>query len=164
MVKLLLLFILSALPTVGQTLKAGAPSGQEIEALRAECIEHRRIVCGRVIQALPDGVVVESGYEKLTEPPLNRSWLVPGSAAPGPASPLVEGNRQDCICAGLVFLTDLPKKPVVHLYDYVNLRAYPAGQHTYTSVGEVQRKVRRFSTKLKKAVQWKLDQSQKEKP
>jgi len=146
--------MLFVLPVVGQTL----PAGQQIEALRADAIEHRRIICGKVVQVGTDGIVVESGYEKLTQPPLNQSWVVPASAALGAPPPMVEGNRQDCLCVGLVFLTDLPRKPVVHLYDYVNLRGYPAGQRTYTSVGNVQRTVRKFSTKLKKAVQWKLDQ------
>lgn len=93
--------------------------------------------------------------------PLNRSWLVPGAVEARAAVNLVEDNEPDAVCIGLVFLTDLPKKPVAKAYDYVDLRGYLSGQYIYTSAGDVRRTIRRFSTKLSKAVQWKLDQSLK---
>jgi len=42
------------------------------------------------------------------------------------------------------------------LYDYVILLGYPAGQHTYTSVGDLKKTVRRFSADLQKAVKLNL--------
>jgi hypothetical protein len=140
-------------------------AGQRVEELRADCLERRRTVCGRIVRVSPEGLVVESGYDSLTRPPLNRSWLVPATATVGAAPHLVEGNRQDCICVGLVFLSDYPSTPRPGPNDYVNLKGYPVGEFSYTSVGEVRRTIRRFSVKLKKAVQWRLDEdSRKGKP
>jgi hypothetical protein len=63
----------------------------------------------------------------------------------------------------LVFLTDIPKsrrlKPKI--YDYVIIEAYPTGQYTYTSVGSVQRTVRKFSANLEAAVRVNLENSEK---
>jgi hypothetical protein len=139
------------------------PAGQQIEKLRAECLQHRRAICGKILQVLPDGIVVDTGYTNLMRPPLNRSWLVPGSVKTEPAAHLVEGDQPDCVCVGLLFLTDLPKKPAANVFDYVNLRGYPTGQYTYTSVGDVRRTVRRFSAKLSKAVHWRLEEDERQK-
>ena len=136
--------------------------GQQIEALRADCIQHRRTICGKILKVLPDGLVVESGYTNLMRAPLNHSWLAPGSVEAMPAANLVEGRQPDCVCVGLVFLTNLPKKPVAKLYDYVDITGYPEGSYTYTSVGDLRRTVRRFSAKLSKAVQWHLDEREKQ--
>jgi len=60
----------------------------------------------------------------------------------------------------VVYLTDFPKsrgaaaKP--RQYDYVHLLAYPTGQYTYTSVGEIKKTVRAFSADILKAVSLKL--------
>jgi hypothetical protein len=177
--------LLSAMPALAQTNKAAftnhsiefanSPAGQfhgqtnqslsiaqRVGKIRWECIEKRRIICGKILKVLPEGLVVHSGYTNLMRPPLNASWLVPGAVRARPAANLVEGNEADSVCIGLVFLTDLPKKPVAKVYDYVNLEGFPTGQYTYTSVGNVQRTVRRFSAKLDKAVQWKSDESQRQ--
>ncbi len=127
--------------------------------IRLNCIQHRRVICGKVLKVLPDGLVVDSGYTNLMRPPLNFSWVVRGSVKSERATNLVEGNRPESVCLGLVFLTDLPKRPVPKVYDYVNLVGFPTGSYTYTSVGELRRTVRRFSTKIAKAVQWRLDEA-----
>jgi hypothetical protein len=112
------------------------------------------MVCGKILQVLPEGLVVESGYTDLLQRPLGPSWLVPGTVSARRASHLMEGKEPGSICAGLVFLTDYPKsrrtnpKP----FDYVILIGYPAGQYTYASVGALQRTVRRFSASLPEAV------------
>jgi hypothetical protein len=136
--------------------------GQQIDAFRADCIQHRRTICGKILKVLPDGLVVESGYTNLMRAPLNHSWLAPGSVQALPAANLVEGQQPDCVCVGLVFLTNLPKKPVPKVFDYVDLTGYPAGSYTYTSVGDLRRTVRKFSAKLSKAVQWNLDEREKQ--
>ena len=126
------------------------------EQIRAECLQGRRIVCGKILKVLPAGLVVESGYPDLLRPPLNKSWLVPGSVSVARADSLVEGREPESVCVGVVFLTDVPKsrgaaaKPKP--YDYVILLGYPAGQYTYDSVGTVKKTVRRFSANLLKAV------------
>ncbi len=45
---------------------------------------------------------------------------------------------------------------MVKPYDYVVLRGYPAGDFTYSSVGDIQRTVRRFSVGLETAVTLRL--------
>ena len=76
------------------------------------------------------------------KPSLARWYEVPGG----------EGGS-----VGAVFVMDLPRPrggppPKVKPYDNVMLRAYPAGSYTYTSVGDIQRKVRRFSVGLETAI------------
>jgi hypothetical protein len=127
---------------------------QNIGEIRGDCIQKRRLVCGRILQVLPEGLVVESGYMNLLQRPLGRSWLVPGTVLASRAPNVVEGNEPGAICVGQVFLTDFPKsrrtKPKP--FDYVILVGYPAGQYTYASVGAFQRTVRRFSASLPEAV------------
>jgi hypothetical protein len=138
------------------------------EQVRAECLQGRRMVCGRILKVLPDGLVVESGYTDLLRPPVNHSWLVSGSVTTSRPGNQVEGREPEAVCVGVVFLTDIPKgrratarpKPL----DYVILLGYPAGQYTYTSVGTVQKTVRRFSANLLTAVKWNVDAAEKQTP
>lgn len=129
---------------------------QRAEAIRADCLANRRLICGKIIKVLPDGIVVDSGYTDLLRPALSASWLVPGSAIASRPDNVIEQHEPGAVAIGLVFLTDYPTargaaaKP--KLYDYVVLLGYPAGQFTYTSVGTVQRTVRHFSASLLSAV------------
>jgi hypothetical protein len=138
-------------PTLAQQARAFE---QATEKIRADCIQGRRIICGRIVKILPDGLVVDSGYTNLMRPPLDKSWLVPGTVQAARAANLVEANEPGCVCVGLVFLTALPKsrsaKP--HPYDYVVIQGYPTGQYTYTSVGSIRRTIRRFSATLSTAI------------
>jgi hypothetical protein len=136
-----------------------APSvADRIQRVRAVCIQERRSICGKILQVLPEGLVVDSGYTNLLRAPITRSWLVPGMVTASRATGLVEGKEPGSVCVGLVFLTDIPKsrrlKPKA--YDYVILEGYPTGQYTYTSVGNVQRTVRKFTAIIEKAVDLKL--------
>lgn len=133
------------------------------EAMRTNCIQGRRIICGRIVKVLPGGLVVDSGYTNLMRHPLERSWLISGTVKAEREPNLVEKNEPDCPCVGLVYLTDTPKsrriKPKV--FDYVVLEAFPAGHFTYNSVGTIQRTVRRFSVSLPVAVRINLNDEQK---
>ena len=140
----------------------GLSAAQRLEKARMECIQNRRVICGKILKVLPDGIVVDSGYTNLMRTPLDQSWLIPGTVTATRAADLVEASQPDAICVGLVFLTDLPKsrgaKP--KLFDYVVLEGFPVGQYTYTSVGELQRTVRQFTTKLQNAARWHFDQGE----
>jgi hypothetical protein len=128
---------------------------QATERVRADCIEGRRMICGKILKILPDGLVVDSGYTNLMRTPLNKSWLTPGTVQAARPPNLVEGKEPGCVCVGLVFLTALPKSrhtPKPKPYDYVVIQGYPAGNYTYTSVGTIQRTVRRFSASLPTAI------------
>jgi hypothetical protein len=147
--------------SVAQTNSAASttnlPASSQSEEIRSACIEGRRYVCGKVLQAAKDGVVVESGYADLLEPPLNKSWVVRGTATVKKPSNALEEKRPDAICVGTVFLTGIPKKPAVHEYDYVVLHAYPAGEYVYRPVPGVEKTVRRFSGSLELAVRLSLE-------
>jgi hypothetical protein len=137
---------------------------QRAEATRAKCLQGRRIICGKILKILPGGLVVDSGYSDLLRTPLSKSWLIPGRVTASRGANLVEGREPESVCVGVVFLTDSPKalggaKPKV--YDYASLLAYPTGQCTYTSVGTVQKTVRRFSASLLKAVSLNFEAEKK---
>ncbi len=134
---------------------------QHVEELRARCIGNRRMICGKILKIMPEGIVVDSGYTNLMRAPLNQSWLIPGSALAERATNVVEGAAPDSICAGQVYLIDLPRPPrgaKMKLFDYVILEGFPMGKYTYTSVGDVQHTVRQFSAKVTTAVRWMYGQ------
>jgi len=180
---MVLLFILAVLSASAQTnppapadrpeifptqANPGLSPAQRYEKTRVDCIQARRIICGKILKVLPNGLVIESGYTNLMRAPLNKSWLIPGTVMATRPANLVEANEPDTVCVGLVFLADQPKsrgkpkKPKI--YDYVNVEGFPVGQYTYTSVGGIQRTVRQFTTKLAKATQWHFDQGEPQNP
>jgi len=140
-----------------------AVDAQRYEQVRMECIQNRRIICGKILKVTPEGIVVDSGYTNLMRAPLNQSWYISGTVMASRAANYVEANQPDAVCAGKVFLTDLPKLRGVEarfrVFDYVNIEGFPVGQYTYTSVGSVQHTVREFTTKLQNATLWNYQQS-----
>lgn len=133
-----------------------------VEELRAIAIQNRRIICGRILKVLPDGIVVDSGYTNLMRAPVNQSWLIPGTVVAERAANVVEEHKPDSVCFGQVFLTDLPKAPGRRpkAFDFVILEGFPMGQYTYNSVGGLNRTVRKFSTKVANAVRWMSGQEE----
>jgi hypothetical protein len=144
-------------PTSVQTLNAD----QRSEQIRATCVEGRRFIAGRVVQVTREGLVVESGYRQLLSPPFNHSWLVPGTATVDPPPPAIEQKSSDALCLGLVFLTNIPKRPQVKCYDYVLLHGYPAGSYAYVPVAGVNKTIRRFSASLERAVEMNMANEKK---
>lgn len=122
------------------------------EQIRAACIEGRRLVCGKVLKVFPDGLVIESGYTDLLRPPLTESWVVPGTVSASRNTTSLELNQPGTPCFGLVFLTDIPKRPKVKAFDYVILMGYPAGQYEYSPAPGVRHQIRKFSAGLDTAV------------
>ncbi len=134
---------------------------QRAEQLRLEGIQGRRYICGRVMGVLPDGLVVDSGYTTLLNPPFNHSWLVHGNVSVSKSPSLIEEKKPDAVCVGLVFLGNIPKRPAVKPYDYVVLHGYPMGEKVYTPVPGVSKKLRRFSASLERAVNTNLAADEK---
>src|SRR6202021_1768276 len=122
------------------------------QKIRADCIQGRRSICGRVLQITPSGLVVDSGYPSLLQPPFNHSWVTRSTAAPARPAALVEGTAPDSIAVGLLFLTDIPKRQKVHQYDYVSLIGYPAAHYDYVPAPGVKKTIRRFAAGLERAV------------
>jgi hypothetical protein len=146
--------------TTNRPQDAGALA-QKAEEIRTACINGRRRICGKVLQIVPEGLVVESGYTNLLRPELSHSWLAPANVTSSLPPNLVEQNSPGAICIGLVLVTDTPKRPAVKAYDYVILQAYPAGQYDYVPVPTVKKVIRRFSVGLATAVQLNLAASEK---
>jgi hypothetical protein len=136
-----------------------AAAFQRAEKQRQRCIEGRRLICGKILQVLPTGLVVESGYTNLLREPLVESWLAPKTVSASRAENLLEEKKPGAICIGLVFLTDYPKSKRLKpsQYDYVMIEAYPAGQFVYHSVGTIERSLRRFSGGLDSAIKLNLE-------
>lgn len=141
---------------------SNVPPAVHAEKVRAECLKERRCVSGRVLKVFTNGVLVESGYPSLLRDSLHGAWHLPGTVAASRPANLIETREPDSICVGTVFLTDLPKKrggknEHIEPYDYVVLHSYPAGNYTYTSVGNITHTVRRFSGGLETAVKLILE-------
>jgi hypothetical protein len=147
------LSLLATLCVSAQTNSSALHREQEV---RSACIEGRRLICGKILDILPEGLIVESGYTNLLRQPLSKSWLIPGTAEATRAENLIESKTPGAICVGRVLLTNTPKgkkaaKP--SKYDYVLVEAFPSGEFTYTSAQTIKRTVRKFSASLLVAVQ-----------
>jgi hypothetical protein len=134
---------------------------EKTEEIRTACIYGRRRICGKVLQIVPEGLVVESGYTNLLRPELSHSWLAPGNVTSSLPPNLVEQNSPGAVCVGLVLVTDIPKRPAVKAYDYVIFQVYPAGQYDYMPVPAGKKIIRRFSVGLATAVQLNLAAGEK---
>jgi hypothetical protein len=134
------------------------------QQVRADCVQGRRVICGKVIQILTNGVVVDSGYTRLMNPPFTKSWRISGTASVSRDANAVELNSPGTPCIGLVLLTRYPKRPALKLYDYVSILGYPAGQYNYVPVPGVKKTLRRFSASLETAVKLSLQPAEAQKP
>jgi hypothetical protein len=144
---LLVALCLGAGPIAAQTNAAG-----ESESARNACIQGRRHICGRVLEVSKAGMVIDSGYTSLQEAPWNHSWVNKGNATVTRPAALVERTAADSVAVGLVFLTDVPRRPKVNQYDYVNLIGYPCGEYKYVPAPGVTKTLRRFAGGLATAV------------
>ncbi len=134
------------------------PPAVAAEKLRTDCIAGRRLICGRVIKVLRDGLVVDSGYTDLLRPPLTESWLIPGTVSAKRNSASLELHQAGTPCFGLVFLTDTPKRPKPEVWDYVVIMGYPAGTYNYQPAPGLQKPIRKFAAGLDTAVKLRLQQ------
>ena len=155
-----LLAVLSGCATKSAIVHTGkaTPASTTIhsEQIRTDCINGRRLICGKVIKIDPDGLVVDSGYTDLLRPPLTRSWVVPKSVSASRNPVALELKEPGAPCIGLAFLTDIPQKPKVKIFDYVIIMAYPGGQYVYTPIPNVEKTIRIFSAGLDAAVKLNL--------
>jgi hypothetical protein len=131
-------------------------SGTRAQQIRAACIQGRRCICGRVLDVTRAGLVIDSGYTSLMQPPLNHSWVVAGTVDASRPANLLEGKTPDSPCVGLVFLTDIPRRPPVHQYDYVVIHGFPAGNYDYKPLAGISKNIRRFSAGLETAIKLNL--------
>ena len=133
------------------------------EQIRAACIEGRRLICGKVLKVLPDGLVIDSGYTDLLRSPLTESWVVSSTVSASRDTASLELNQPGTPCYGVVFLTDIPKRPKVKTFDYVILMGYPAGQYDYSPAPGIQHTIRKFCAGLDTAVRMRLQPPGEEK-
>lgn len=140
---------------------AEVAQAEHAEQLRTDCIANRRLICGRVLEVATNGLVVDSGYTDLLRPPLGQSWVIPGSATASRDPRLLELNQPASPCIGLVFLTDLPRRPKPKKYDFVVLIGYPAGHYIYRPLPGVEKPIRKFAAGLATAVKLQLQAEEK---
>jgi hypothetical protein len=157
-----LLLLFSLLPAAAQTNVTSSTNqisarDRRVAEIRTACINGRRCVCGKVIKMVPEGLVVDSGYTALMDPPFTQSWVFPGGALVNRDGKLLERSEPASPCVGTVLLTDFPRRPAVNLYDYVVLQAYPAGEYLFTPVPGVEKPIRKFAGGLDTAVKMKLE-------
>jgi len=133
-----------------------AATAVRAEQIRKDCVQGRRLICGKVLKIFPDGLVVDSGYTDLLRPPLTESWVVPATVSAHRDSAVMELNEPGTPCIGLVFLTDIPKRQKVKQFEYVIMMGYPAGQYVYTPAPNVKKTIRKFSAGLDTAVRLNL--------
>jgi len=160
MLRRILLLVALACMRLGQSVLAETNLNVGAEQVRAECIQGRRSICGRVLEITKAGLVVDSGYTSLLQPPFNHSWVTRSTANPARPAALVEGREPNSVAVGLVLLTDLPRRPKARQYDYVALIGYPAGHYDYTPVPGVTKKIRQFAGGLETAVRLSLKSNQ----
>jgi hypothetical protein len=135
---------------------APASAATHSEQIRTDCINGRRLICGKVLKIVPDGLVVDSGYTDLLRQPLTRFWIVPKSVSACQNPVALELNEPGTPCIGLAFLTNIPPRPKVKIFDYVIIMAYPAGQCVYTPITNVKKTIRKFSASLNAAIKLNL--------
>jgi len=149
--------ILLVLCVVAWSVSAETNTVPDAEQVRAQCIQGRRHICGRVLEVTKSGLVVDSGYTSLLQPPLNRSWLTRSTATPTRPDSQIERVAPDSVAIGLVFLMDLPRRPKPRQYDYVSLIGYPCGQYNYLPAPGVTKTIRRFAAGLATAVRLSME-------
>ena len=142
--------------TATTSLDPPANAAIRAEHIRMDCIQGRRLICGKVLKILTDGLVVDSGYTDLLRSPLTQSWVIPGNVSASRNLGVLELNEPGTPCVGLVFLTDIPKRQKVNKFDYVIMIGYPAGQYMYAPVPNVEKTIRKFSCGLDTAVRLAL--------
>jgi hypothetical protein len=135
---------------------APASPATHLEQIRTDCINGRRLICGKVLKIVPGGLVVDSGYTGLLRQPLTRSWVVPGSVPASQNPVAMELNEPGTPCIGLAFLTNIPPRPKVKIFDYVIIMGYPSGQCVYTPITNVEKTIRKFSASLDAAIKLNL--------
>jgi hypothetical protein len=134
------------------------------ERIRTACVQGRRVICGKVMEIATNGLVVDSGYTGLMNPPFTKSWRIRGTVPVSRDASAVELNTPGAPCIGLVFLTRYPKRPAIKLYDYVSILAYPAGQYSYVPVPAVKKQIRRFAGSLETAINLNLEAEEAQNP
>lgn len=127
-------------------------TAEQAERIRTDCINGRRLICGKVLKVLPDGLVVDSGYTDLLRPPLTQSWVISGTVSARRNPTVLELKTPGTPCVGWIFLTDIPKRQKVKNFDYVVMMGYPAGTYVYTPAPNVKKTIRKFSAGLDTAV------------
>jgi len=137
------------------TNNAGAVSLEQ--QTRAACIQGRRYIAGRVERITSEGLVVDSGYDGLLQPPFSASWVLPATVVPKRNPNAIENKDPDALCIGLVFLFDYPKRPAVKTGEYVVIHGYPAGRYEYSPAPSIHKTLRKFSGGLEKAIKTTIE-------
>lgn len=122
-----------------------------IAKAKKQLIDSSRTVAGKVIQKLPDGLLVDSGAEVMAEVGKTEFTYGKYSVSSVTHTGVGEGNQPGTTCLGLVLLQDHPRYSDMVDGAYVKVIAYPIGQYQYTTVQNASKTVRKFSADLDRA-------------
>ena len=135
-----------------QRLAAANLKARQLEGLKAIFASKSRTVSGKIIQKIPEGLLVESGQSEIdqvghTDVEFDRM----GNMSTSTTATLQEGDTARSLCLGLVLLEDHPRYDQLVDDNVVVILAYPDGQFSYKSVGGGQKTVRKFTADFNRA-------------
>jgi hypothetical protein len=108
----------------------------DFEKLKGDLIKESRTISGKVIQKIPEGLLVDNAWS---------SYVTETIREPSPATEYTS----------LCLLIDYPEYDQTVDGDYIHILAYPAGQYVYTTVNNSQKTVRKFTVDFQKAIDYK---------
>jgi hypothetical protein len=123
---------------------AQAAAYARYQAIKAEVEQGNRRIEGKVLQKIPEGLLVDSGAAAIAIDEGMHNVSFAGGT-------LYEGTAPGVEALGLVLLQDYPD-PNIADEGHVDIIAYPVGLFTYDSVNKSSKTVRKFSCDLDKAI------------
>jgi hypothetical protein len=125
---------------------------QELDALKKNFAQGSRTISGRIIQKIPEGLLVDSGREDIDEVGhKDIEFDSQGNMATSLTTTVQEGDTAGATCLGLVLLEDHPRAAELVDDNVVVTIGYPDGQFSYKAVSGGQKTIRKFTTDFNKA-------------
>ncbi len=121
-----------------------------VDAVRKSVEANRRLVHGKVIQKIKEGLLISSGAKEVSDAANDSGYQVHknGSVTSWSGGTLVEGDKPGALAIGYILLQDYPAQASVVDDHELTINAYPVGQFVYDSVGGAKKTIRRFTASL----------------
>jgi len=132
--------------------KAAFAQAQQLAGLKKAFAQGSRTISGKIIQKIPEGLLVDSGREAIDEVGhTDVEFDAQGNMGTSTTATLQEGDTAAAECLGLVLLEDHPREAQLVDDNVVVMLGYPDGQFTYKAVSGGEKTVRKFTTDFNKA-------------
>lgn len=123
-----------------------------IQTAQQALIQRSRTISGKIIQKIPEGLLVDSGREDIDQVGhTDVEFNARGDMSTSKTVTLQEGDTAGALCLGLVLLADHPRYNQLVDDNVVVVLAYPDGQFSYKAVSGGQKTVRKFTADFNKA-------------